>query len=837
MFRKGDEPIPGYRLEKFLGKGQFGEVWRTSAPGGTSAALKFIDLGGKQGLKEFRGVRRVKEIRHANLMPITALWMLDGEGNVLGDKTLESYDPDSRRVQATLDAASTDVVRPEWLVVAMLLGKQNLSDRLQDCLNSGQLGIPAPELLRYMEEAAKGIDYLNSAQHELGDGPVALQHCDIKPANVMLIGDAAVVCDFGLARVLTDSAATATGMVGSPAYMAPECIARKPGSASDQYSLAISYVELRTGQLPFQEITYIAVLEANRTGSLDLSRLPPAEQKVIRKATSVRPEDRYASSTEMVAALRRAVEGKDQPESLPIWTWMVAAALILMTVPATVWLGVQYWKRPAAENLEITLSPADSQVTINGKAATVSPTGLVSLPLLPGERVEFMASHGDDYLPLRREFHAGQLPEGNRLALTLERSAAWYAKEAWAGLSSGDFAAAVRSYTRAVQLDRAWLQPAPIELKHHQKEARFVKSSPRGDFFLSAGDDGTAALWSLTDEGPRTSPVVLSREAKETIEAVAVAPSGNWAATGTWDDRVVVWDLKNPQSTPPLELTGHSEDVVDVQVSGDGKWLLSAGLQKSLWIWRIQEERPVTPGLELQGHEVELRRIQASPDGKWFVSLDVDNHLRRWDLRAEKPEGSGMELPTPPHSARVLLITPNNVLVSGGDDGRLAAISLDQPNEWRAPGATADSIESLALSPDGGLIAAGHSDGRVGTWTLAASEPATPRELDLLTGPVHSLAWTPNVSPGSSAGAASERLLIAGCGDGSIALWSVDSQPAVSLRIPGKHGQVYQVAVTPDGKWLAASCGDGVVLAWKLDQLRVIAHSAQGVGNKPVELN
>jgi len=46
MLRKGDEPIPGYRLSHFMGRGAFGEVWRASAPGGTSAALKFIDLNG-----------------------------------------------------------------------------------------------------------------------------------------------------------------------------------------------------------------------------------------------------------------------------------------------------------------------------------------------------------------------------------------------------------------------------------------------------------------------------------------------------------------------------------------------------------------------------------------------------------------------------------------------------------------------------------------------------------------------------------------------------------------------------------------------------------------------
>ena len=97
MWRPGDEPIPGYRLERFLGRGNFGEVWRARAPGGTTAALKFLDLSGKNGLREFRGIKRVKGIKHANLMPITAIWMLDEDGKLLDDNLLQQFDPDGER--------------------------------------------------------------------------------------------------------------------------------------------------------------------------------------------------------------------------------------------------------------------------------------------------------------------------------------------------------------------------------------------------------------------------------------------------------------------------------------------------------------------------------------------------------------------------------------------------------------------------------------------------------------------------------------------------------------------------------------------------------------------
>lgn len=312
MLRKGDEPIPGYRLAHFLGRGAFGEVWRASAPGGTSAALKFIDLNGKQGLKEYRAVQRVKEVRHAHLLPIYAFWMLDQYGDVLTDKELEAWDLSGSVMPTQMkpELLQVEARPPATLVVAMLLGDKSLSERLDECRGPKDepRGIPIEELLEQMEDAAKGIDFLNSPRHDLGDGPVALQHCDIKPQNLLLVGNSVLVCDFGLARVLGDDQRTKTALAGSPAYMAPEVIRnRKPSGATDQYALAITYFELRTGRLPFDHESYAAVLDAHLRGKLDWSLLSEAEQAIIRKATALEPKDRYATSLEMVRALRRAV--------------------------------------------------------------------------------------------------------------------------------------------------------------------------------------------------------------------------------------------------------------------------------------------------------------------------------------------------------------------------------------------------------------------------------------------------------------------------------------------------------------------------------------------------
>jgi serine/threonine protein kinase/cytochrome c-type biogenesis protein CcmH/NrfG len=321
VYHEGDEPIPGagYRLVQFLGRGGFGEVWKATTPGGAEAAVKIIPLGGAEGRKEFRALQLVKRIRHPNLMPLVAFWLKGEDGSVLDDALAEQ--PELAR-QSTVDdpscirSCASDTVsarRPAELVIVMGLGDKSLMDRLEECRVEGLSGIPVEELLGYMEDAAEAIDYLNQPVHDQGAGPIAVQHCDIKPHNLMIVGGAVQVCDFGLARMMGSNRAT-TG-AASLAYAAPELLENnKVSPSTDQYSLAVTYYELRAGKLPYAEGGVVQVLEAKYQNRLDCSACTPAEQVVLRRATSCTPADRFPSTLEMVKALRRAATATTRPD-------------------------------------------------------------------------------------------------------------------------------------------------------------------------------------------------------------------------------------------------------------------------------------------------------------------------------------------------------------------------------------------------------------------------------------------------------------------------------------------------------------------------------------------
>lgn len=333
LYEVGDEPVPGYRLTSFLGRGGFGEVWKAAAPGGTQVAIKINSLAMRGALKEFRSLMLVKKIQYPNLVPILAIWLKNEEGEILAESVFDQVDGESDT--ASPGTVTTETIafvpRPEpaQLVIAMGLGHKSLADRLEECRKQGLTGIPVEELLKYMQDAARAIDYLNSPIHESSEGPRAIQHCDIKPPNILIVGDAAQVCDFGLARQTNDLRETSLAL--SPVYAPPELIStNSPSKSTDQYSLAISYLELRTGRLPFPEnSTAHSVIQAHLNGQIDMSRLPEAERAVIQRATAKKPEARYPSVSEMVAALYEAAGLTPVAQKRRTWPWVAVACAVL----------------------------------------------------------------------------------------------------------------------------------------------------------------------------------------------------------------------------------------------------------------------------------------------------------------------------------------------------------------------------------------------------------------------------------------------------------------------------------------------------------------------------
>ncbi len=272
-------PLNGYRLIERLGRGGFGEVWKIEAPGGMLKAAKFVfgdldamDEDSRPAEQELKALERVKLIRHPYILTLEQFRIIDGQ-----------------------------------LIIVMELADRNLWDRFRECRGQGLPGIPRDELLRYMDEAAEGLDLMNNYYQ--------IQHLDVKPQNLFLIFNHIKVADFGLAKVLEGVRATVTGGV-TPVYAAPETFEGWVSRFSDQYSLAIVFQELLTGHRPFNGANTRALLMQHINGTPDLNALPVGDRAVIGRALAKKPDDRWPSCTEMIRALRTS--GLPPAPSTPI---------------------------------------------------------------------------------------------------------------------------------------------------------------------------------------------------------------------------------------------------------------------------------------------------------------------------------------------------------------------------------------------------------------------------------------------------------------------------------------------------------------------------------------
>lgn len=159
-------------------------------------------------------------------------------------------------------------------------------------------------LLSILRQTAAALDYA----HKKG-----IVHRDIKPANIMIHEDGmAKVTDFGVAKIVSQQMTLSGAMMGTPSYMSPEQV--QGGTITgraDQFSLAVIAYEVLTGEKPFvAEYLPTLLFKIVREDPLPLQRLNPTlgpeVDKVVRKALSKNPADRYETCTDFVNALATA---------------------------------------------------------------------------------------------------------------------------------------------------------------------------------------------------------------------------------------------------------------------------------------------------------------------------------------------------------------------------------------------------------------------------------------------------------------------------------------------------------------------------------------------------
>ncbi len=253
--------VPGYKLVRRLGAGGYGEVWLAEAPGGLTKAVKIVFgyHNEKRAERELHSLEKIKTVRHPFLLSLERIEIVDNR-----------------------------------LVIVTELADGSLKDRFVECRHNGLPGIPRDQLLGFLSDTADALDFLT--------GRHGLQHLDIKPENLLLVGNHVKVADFGLVKEIANRDLSLVGGL-TPTYSAPEVFQGAPSVHSDQYSLAVLYQEMVSGGLPFPGISAAELTLQHVHDNPDLSSLPSGERYVVARALAKDPERRYANCSAFLKAL------------------------------------------------------------------------------------------------------------------------------------------------------------------------------------------------------------------------------------------------------------------------------------------------------------------------------------------------------------------------------------------------------------------------------------------------------------------------------------------------------------------------------------------------------
>jgi serine/threonine protein kinase len=194
-------------------------------------------------------------------------------------------------------------------VVLQYLPGGNLESRLYPAASI----IPQPqsisEVCKWLKPIATALDYIHSRGYI---------HRDIKPANILFDAiEHPYLTDFGIAKVLVEVEAqptqrlTATGVIlGTAEYMAPELLQGKPfDHRVDQYALAVTVFEALSGTRPYDGNTPAAIALAQVQQPVPnlherATEMPVELSRILTRALSRSPEDRFGSCLEFASALR-----------------------------------------------------------------------------------------------------------------------------------------------------------------------------------------------------------------------------------------------------------------------------------------------------------------------------------------------------------------------------------------------------------------------------------------------------------------------------------------------------------------------------------------------------
>jgi WD40 repeat protein len=298
----------------------------------------------------------------------------------------------------------------------------------------------------------------------------------------------------------------------------------------------------------------------------------------------------------------------------------------------------------------------------------------------------------------------------------------------------------------------------------HTSTVRAVRFLPSGQFILSGSADGTLISWDLgsssiveqfwghenavwsvdfnsdgsrvvsTGEGTKilvwetsTGEVVTEVDAYITESAI----SNGWrVARFTPDDRYIFsgigqntigghllkWDAITGDFVDVFQ--GHTDRVFAIDVSNDGRYVISGSLDTSAIIWDVETGEIIH---RLNDHSITVTGVAFSPDDELVATASVDSKVIIWNVETGEIVHELIG-----HTAGALSVefSPDgSQLVSSGDDNLVILWDVDTGIAIRRFEGHIDAVWSVSITPDGSHLVTASSDNSLILWDLNSGRP------------------------------------------------------------------------------------------------------------------